>query len=819
MLQDFRFALRQLSKAPGFTLIAILTLAVGIGSATVVFSAINAMLFKPLPLIAYPEDRLLYATQTDAAKGETDKGWNYNDYLVLRERATTLAGLWMHSDLTVILAGRTEPERLLGTKITWDAFDLMGVPPSHGRLFNAADSKSGADQVALISHALWQRRYGSDPAAVGTSVVLNGQPTTIIGVMPPVWRYPDTSDVWFPLRFDDEKATLRGFYWFSGRARLKDGVTMADAQIEANTIMAALAREFPETNRGIGVKFRPLRLRGSPLGEAGQHGQDTGQHTLLLFCAVLFVFLISCVNVANLLLARSVTRTKEVAVRLALGADRSRIIRQLVTENVLLALCGGLGGLLLALWGNDGIRALIPVDLPFWLRFDFDLRVFGFVFFLSVVSGLIFGFIPAFKASRPDVISELKEGGRTAEADGPRARRLRNGLVIAEVALALVLLVGAGLMMRSFLELRRTDPGFDRSNVLTFRTGYPENMVREDPGAALRFFAALPGKLAALPGVKSVALASSPPGTDGGKTHLHFDGQPEPAHPGDASQAYMRIVSPSYFATARIPLKAGRLFTDQLDCADKPPAALVDETFASQHFGGSEAAIGKRIRYLEAKDGNPPGWLEIVGVVGNVRHQLDRAKPAPTFYRPVAQEEANFLTVLVRIGSYPAGYAAAAREAVQQVDPRIPIYHVLTLEQVVMRSVWPRLFFSDLFTVFGLVALFLACIGIYGVMSYNVTQRTQEIGMRMALGAQSSEVVRMVVRQGVQLVGWGLGTGLFVALLLADSLAAVLYGVSPRDPPTFAVVPMLLAAVALFACWLPSRRATRIEPLAALRTE
>ncbi len=812
MLQDFRFALRQLSKAPGFTLIALLTLAVGIGSATVVFSAVNAMLFKPLPLITYPEDRLLYATQTDATRGESDKGWNYNDYKSLRERATTLAGLWMHTDFTVIMAGRAEPERLLGTKITWEAFDLMGVPPLHGRLFNATDARSGAPQVALVSHALWQRRFGSDPAVIDTSVVLNGQPTTIIGVMPPVWRYPDTSDVWFPLRFDDEKATMRGFYWFSGRARLKDGVTMADAQIEANTIMAALAREFPDTNRGIGVKFRPMRLRGDA-------SEDTGQHTLLLFCAVLFVFLISCVNVANLLLARSVTRTKEVAVRLALGADRSRIIRQLVTENVLLALCGGLSGLILALWGNDAILALIPVDLPFWLRFDFDGRVFAFVLALSMISGIIFGFIPAFKASRPDVISELKEGGRTAEADGPRARRLRNGLVITEVALALVLLVGAGLMMRSFLELRRTDPGFDRSNVLTFRTGYPENMTREDPGVAARFFDALPGKLAALPGVKSVALASSPPGTDGGKAHLHIDGQPEPAHPGDAAQAYMRTVSPSYFATVRIPVKAGRLFTDRLDRPDSPAVALVDETFARQHFGDNEAALGKRIRYLEGKEGQKPAWLEIVGVVGNVRHQLDREKPAPTFYRPVAQEDSNFLTVLLHTEAYPASYAGLAREAVQQVDSRIPIYFVLTLEDVVLRTVWPRLFFSDLFTLFGLVALFLACIGIYGVMSYNVTQRTQEIGLRMALGAQSNEVVRMVVRQGVHLVGWGLGAGLLAALLLADSLAALLYGVSPRDPPTFAAVPLLLAAVALFACWLPSRRATRIEPLAALRAE
>ncbi len=819
MFADLRFAFRQLAKAPAFTAIALVTLAVGIGSATVVFSAINALIFKPLPLLSDPEDRFLHTTQTNPARGHLDLGWSYPDFTEFQRRATSLAGLWIHTDRTVIIGGTDIPERQIGTEITWDAFALMGLQPGLGRGFTAVDAKPDAPPVALISAALWKRRFAGAPEVLGTTVLLNDQPTTIVGVMPPAWRYPDFTDVWTPLRAGEERMTVRGSYIFSGRARLKPGVTLAQAQAEADTIMAALAQEFPATCAGIGVKFRPIREEAI---------ENTRQQTVLLFGAVMFVFLIACVNVANLLLARASTRAKELAIRLALGAPRSRLVRQLGTESLVLALLGGAGGLLLALWGNDAMLAAIPVELPFWLRFDFDGRVFAFVFALSLVAALVFGLVPALRASRPDVVQELKEGGRSDEASGPHARQIRSLLVVFEVALALVLLVGAGLMMRSFLRLRALDPGFDARQVLTFRTGFPLAMFGEKKEIPARFFETLLPRLAALPGVEAVSAVSTLPGKDGMVGAFRIDGQPKPAGVSDAPTARFRVVTAGYFSTLRIPLLVGRDFDDTLDRADSPRVAVIDEAFARRHFGSPRAALGRRIGGMGSEPATPPQAekyppAEIIGVVGTIRHQLDRDERQPTMYGSQKQDPSNFLSVVVRTSGDPTRLIRdnSARDTVLAVNRALPIYDVFPLEDVLLRSdtVWPRRFFGWLFTVFGLVALFLACIGIYGVMSYNVTRRTQELGVRLALGASPRDVIGLVVRHGLQLVGWGLGAGLIAAYLLTNLLTGVLYGVSPHDPPTFALVPLVLAAVALFACWLPSRRATLIEPNAALRAE
>lgn len=817
MLADLRFALRQLAKSPGFTAVALLTLAVGMGSATVVFSAINAFLFKPLPLLDYAEDRLVYATETERRRGNDDLGWNYPDYAALRARSTTLAGLWIHFDRTVIIAGTERPQRMQGTEITWDAFSLMGVKPIHGRPFVTADAEPDAPVVALISWRLWKRRFDGAPDIVGSSITLNGQPATVIGVMPREWWYPDVSDVWTPMQAG-EKHQVRDDHPFSGRARLKPGVTLAAAQAEADAIFGALEREFPQTNTGVGVKLRPIREEAI---------QDTSSFTGLLLGAVTCVFLIACVNVANLLLARAATRSKEFAIRLALGAERPRVVRQLVTESLVLALLGGVGGLILGLWGNDAMVAALPMEIPFWLRFDFDLRVFGFVFALSVIAALLVGLVPALKASRPDVVNELKEGGRSLETSGPRMLRLRNLLVVVEIALALVLLVGAGLMMRSFLQLRRLDPGFDPRNVLTFRTGFPTGMIDEDKKNAERFFDELLPKLATLPGVESAAFMSWRPSRDdqGSVGAFHLEHEPRPTRPADAHPALLRVVSSTYFTTLRIPLKAGRLFDDRIDRPDAPKAVIIDEGFAVRHFGSSAAAVGQRLggfgpeKHMEAGSGHP--LFEIIGVVGTIRHRLDRGDRFPTIYFASKQAPGSFLTVTLRTRGAAAALIESARETVIAVNREIPIYDEGALEEQLLRSdtVWPRRFFSYLFSVFALVALFLACIGIYGVMTYNVAQRVQELGVRLALGAQPQEVIRLVVHHGLRLVAWGLGVGLIAAYFLANLLAGVLYGVSPHDPPTFAAVPVLLAVVALFACWLPGRRATLIEPNAALRAD
>jgi putative ABC transport system permease protein len=815
MLTDLRFALRQLAKSPGFTAIALLTLALGIGSATVVFSAINAFLFKPLPHIAVPEERLVYATQTETLRGNLDAGWNYTDYLAIRARSQTLAGLWIHADFTVILSGGDAAQRLRGTQISPEAFDLMGVRPLHGRNFTPADAEAGAPAVALLSHGVWASRFGADPAVVGKDATLNGQLVTIVGIMPPGWRYPEVSDAWFPLRVDPTKTTYRGYFPYSGRALLKPGVTLAQAQAELDALFAALAAEFPATNAHVGAHLRPIREEAV---------EDTRQFTLLLFGAVTFVFLIACVNVANLLLARAVTRSKEVAIRLALGAPRRRVVRQLVTESLVLSLAGGVCGLVAGLWGNDAVVAAIPVEIPFWLRFEFDYVVFGFVFALSVVAALAFGLMPALKASRPDLLSELKEGGRSNEISGPRATRLRNALVVLEIALALVLLVGAGLTMRSFLELRRLDPGFDPRQVLTFRTGWPHDMARAEPEAPPRFFAELGARLAVLPGVESVAFTNWIPGrgNDAYLATFYAAARGRPGRPADATSSYRRSVTPNYFATLRIPLKAGRTFDDTLDQRKSAPVLVVDEAFAVRHFGSPEGALGQRVSEYEEfpKPDAPVHSAEIIGVVGNIRHNLDRPDNYPTLYTSHLQWPELFRSVVIRTRGEPSAFAAAARETVVAVNRDIPIYELLTLEDVLLRSdtVWPRRFFGFLFTLFGGVALFLACIGIYGVMSYNVTQRTQELGVRVALGAQPGEIIQLIVRHGLRLVGVGLALGLAASLALAQLLSGLLFGISPHDPPTFALVPLLLASVALLACWLSSRRATLITPQVALRS-
>lgn len=829
MLADLALAYRRLTQSAGFTAVALLTLALGIGSATIVFVAVNALYLKSVPLIdPATEDRLLHATQFSRRLGPDVDRWNYADYASLRARSTTLQGLFVHQDRTVILAGADEPERVFGTEITWDGFALLGVQPLHGRPFLASDAAPEAPEVALLGHALWQRRFGGDTAVVGSTVTLNGQPVVIAGIMPPGWRYPEISDIWSPLRITGAEASHRGYYWLEGRARLKPGVSLAAAQAETDAIMGALAQEFPQTNEGVGVRLRPIREEAI---------ERTGHPTLLLFGAVMSVFLIACLNVANLLLSRGAARAKEFAIRLALGATRIDLIRQLLAESLLLGLAGGIGGLIVALWGCDAVIAIYPIDLPFWLRFDFDPQVFLFTFTLAIAGAVLFGLLPALRASRPDLVAELKEGGRTADANGPRSQPLRHALVIAEVAIALVLLVGAGLMMRSFLYLQRVERGYNPAGVLTFRTGLPPVMFGKDADIPARFFADLLPRLRELPGVGAAGVVSILPGSDGMLWGYALANDRPKTNSDVIPLALKRHADADYFRTLQIPLLAGRHFDDTRDRPGTPEVAIVDERFARRHFGSVAAAVGQRVLVWKPESDAFPSaspapakkpsehpfvetWSEIVGVVGTIRHRADRDNNRPTIYHAQSQERGNFLSVVVRATDQsPTALADAVRAATLATNSNIPIYHVRTLQEVERRGYWHVRFYTQLFVAFGLVALLLACIGIYGVMSYNVSLRTQELGLRMALGAQAGDVVRMVVQRGLSLVGLGLGAGLVAAFSLAQLLSGILYGVSPHDPPTFAAVPLLLAAVAVLACWLPSRRATLIAPASALRAE
>jgi len=809
MISDFRYSCRMLAKSPLFTVIAVLTLTVGIGSATVIFSAINAMFLRPLPLIQDAE-RLVFMTETDLRRGHDALGLNFADFRDLKARLTTVSGLWIFGDKTVILGGAAEPERLLGTEISPEAFDQMGVKPVVGRNFLPNEDRLDAPRVALLSYGFWQRKYGGSPEVIGTTITANGEPTLIIGVMPKGWGYPQRTEIWTPFSIDSEKAKTRGYYHLNAQAKLKPGVTLAQLQSEADGIMASLEHEYKVSNEGIRLRVEPMR----------EHTlRDSAESTKLLFGAVLFVFLIACLNVANLQLARGSARSKEVAIRLALGAERAQLIRQFLAESLVLGLLGGVGALVFALWGVDLMTAAIPVDTPFWLRFDVDGRVFLFVTFLSLFAAALFGLIPAFKATRPGLVSELKEGGRTCQ-EGTGHHRLRNTLVVIEIAIALVLLVGATLLLRSFINLRNVHPGFNRENVLTFRTGIPPSMTSKSGEGASQFFHDVESRLSALPGVVSAGVTSSYLASPQRNEISAFlpEGAAEPTSYTEAPVGAMELVSSGYFRTLQIPLLTGRFFTEA-DGSKAPAVAVVDLAFATKNFGDAKSAIGRRFRLLTVDGKTHHPLMEIVGVVGDVQFKTDVESHQPTFYRPATQDDPSFMTVVMRTAGDPGPYVDLVKDEVLAVNSRIPLYDTFTLEDILLRQVWVHRFFSYLFTISGGIALFLACIGIYGVMTYTVSQRRQELGMRMALGAQPGEVVRMVLRHGTVLIAAGLGFGLVGAFLVVPLLSGTLYGVSPHDPPTFALVPVLLVAVALLACYLPSRRITRIDPNAALRYE
>ncbi len=541
MFSDLRFAFRTLAKTPTVTAIAVVTLALGIGSATTSFSALNALLFRPLPFIQHQE-RMLYVNQALPAKGITDTDIAYADFAEWRRQTKTLAAIWLYDNRTVILGGTEEPERVLGAGLSAGAFQAMGVQPIIGRNFRPEEDDPKSAPVALLGYGLWQRQFGGKTSILGRTVKLNGQPTTIIGVMPEGWRYPETSDLWVPLRANEAEAA-HGYFQYSGHAMLKEGVTIAQARAEFATIDTALAKAFPATNTGLAINLRPVREEAV---------QDVAQLTVLLFGAVMFVFLIACANVANLLLARASTRAKEIALRLALGASRARLLRQLLTESLLLGLAGGLGGLLLSLWGGDLLLAAIPIELPFWLRLDFDPAIFAFALGLSLFSSLLFGLIPALQSTRPDLVDVIKEGGRTSSTSA-RSHRVRNSLVVVEVALALVLLVGAGLMMRSFLTLNAVRPGFNARGVFTFRLGFPPAMGN-DKEVFRQFYRDLLPRLATLPGVEQASASSALPGLGfGGFTPIVTEGQPEPANLQETPGALNRSVTPDFSARWKFP--------------------------------------------------------------------------------------------------------------------------------------------------------------------------------------------------------------------------------------------------------------------------
>jgi putative ABC transport system permease protein len=807
--QDVRYGFRTLSKNPGFTAVAVLALALGIGANSAIFSVVNAVLLNPLP---FPEEgQLLRLGEGTRGQPLAERGsFSFPDYRDVRAQARTLAHVAAYLNSGAILTGAgLEEEQVHGADVTPEYFAVLGVQPELGRVLSDDDNHPNADAV-VIGHSLWQRRFGGRRDIVGQQLKLGSSTMTVVGVMPEGFQYPFRGyrqDFWEPL--DDrpdparEQRDNRGFNII---ARMKPGVTVAQANAELDTISRRLEQQYPDSNTTVLV------------AGASMHDdvtRDVRPALLILLGAVAFVLLIACANVANLMLARATARHREIAVRTALGASRWRIVRQLLVESLLLALAGGAGGLLLAVWGAAVLVAASPADIPRVEQVGLDARVVVFTLLVSALTGVAFGLVPALQASKTDLTGALKEGGR-GTTEGFRRNRARSLLVVAEVALSLVLLIGAGLLIRSFVRLMQTDPGFDPDRVVTL--DIPLSRQRYDtPEKQAAFFDRLVERARQLPGVEAVGLVNNLP-LSHNVDILTFNiaGRP-PATPGAEPSANDTVVSPGYFEAMKIPLREGRMFSAQ-DGPDTPRVMLVSQALARKYFAGQNS-VGQRL----VVDYDPPlgnVTYEIVGVVGDARRTSLEAAAEPEFYVLNDQLPQRRLNLVVRTSAAnPASMTAALRGALAELDKNQTVWQTRTLDQLVSASVAGRRFNMALLGVFAFVALALAALGIYGVMSYSVTRRTHEVGVRMALGASRGDVLRLIVGQGMVLALAGVVVGLAAAFAVTRVLAGLLYGVTATDPLTYAGLALLLAAIAFVSCYLPARRATKVDPMVALRYE
>jgi putative ABC transport system permease protein len=802
--QDVRFGLRMMAKKPGFTFVGVLALALGIGANTAIFSVVKAVLLSPLPY-TNPE-RLVWIWETNPGadiKVEDASMPNFNDW---RTQSQSFEEMAAFTKWAATLTSDGEPERVPGSIVTSRFFSVLGVQPIMGRGITDEENGPKGARVVVLSYGLWQRRFGGNPRVVGQTVKLNGTPYEVIGVMPQGFKEPlptqrNAAEMWIPLPMNLAPEVRRSDF-LSVIGRLKPNVTLEQARAEMNTITARLAQQYPESNTGWSAIILPLRERITG---------DVRPAMWVLVGVVGFLLLIACANVANLLLARSAARQQEIAVRRALGADRFRLIRQFLTESILLALSGGAVGMILAMWGVELLVRLSPANIPRLDEVRLNWQVLLFTLAVSLLTGIIFGLIPALHATNPNLTEALKEGGRSS-TEGVRGARLRNALVVGEIAIALVLLVGAGLMIKSFMRLQGVDPGFKPERILAVDVALPSAKYKEE-AQEVAFWNELLGRVQRLPGVERTSAVVTLPFTGGSIISFLVEGRPEPP-PNTVQDAEYRVVTPGYFDTMSIPLVRGNAFTDE-HTSNSPAVAIINETMARRYFAG-EDPIGKRINL---GDPQKSPWRTIIGVVRDIRQQGLDKEPYPQMYSPYAQFPTRAMTLIVRTSASPSSLVPSIRGELSAMDKDQPLYNARTVEQVMSESIAKERFNMLLIAIFAVLGLVLASVGIYGVMSYTVAQRTHEIGVRMALGASTQDVLKMVVRQGMMLALFGTALGLVASFLLTRLMSSLLFNVSATDPLTYVLISLLLIAVALLACLIPALRATRVDPMVALRYE
>jgi putative ABC transport system permease protein len=803
LLKDIRYGVRSLLKRPGFTAIALVTLAFGIGANTAIFTVVNALLLKPLPY--QDPDRLVWIGEISPQT--TDEVIPGAHFLEWSEQSQAIERIAVYNNHNLTLSGAGEPQRLECGQVSSGFFPMLGVQPLLGRNFLAEEDRPGGDRVVILSHGLWQRLFNGNQNTIGQSITLDDQSYSVVGVLPPDFRFFQPFELWVPLALNPQQE--RGnqqISILSGIARLKSGVSREQAETELDAIRRRFESSKPANTPLFSGQVRLTSLHQKLVG-------NTRSLLFILLGAVSLILLIACANVANLLLSHAVLRQKEFAIRAGLGAGRLRLMRQMLTESLLLALSGGLLGLLLAFWFKEALVALAATntlgDVSHLTNINIDAKVLGFTLLASLLTGTLFGLVPAFQFSRPNLNNFLKEGGR---GTGFRRGRLRHLLMVTEVALAIVLLVGAGLLIRSFVNLLKVNPGYSPNNLLTLRVSLPDTRY-EERGPREAFYREILERVSSLPGVDSVGAINHLPLTSftlGG--WLRIPGRPQtPAN--ERPGTPIGVVTPDYFRAMSIPLRTGRTFTER-DNGDSPRVVILSEALARELFP-NEDSIGKQV-WVPGPGKDTP---TVIGVVGDVRHEGLDQDVTPQVYVPYQQQPPGSMTMVIRTTTDPLVLAAAVRNQVLAVDRSVPVYEVGTMEQRLARSVSPRRFNLLLLGAFAVLALALAALGVYGVISYLVTQRTHEIGIRMALGAQTSDVLRVLIAQGIASVALGVLLGLAAAWMLTRLMTSLLFGVTPTDTATFVSVSAVLIAVALLACYIPARRATKVDPLVALRYE